>query len=75
MIETVLEMFSSDKPPFWFDWLPLAEWWYNTTSNSSTKLNPYEVVYGVARTKLQAYVPRLTSNQAKDDVLRTMEHI
>jgi len=26
-------------------WLPLAEWWYNTTFHSSIELTPYEVVY------------------------------
>jgi len=29
----------------WSKWLPLAEWWYNTTFHSSLELTPFEIVY------------------------------
>nr|DAD38797.1 TPA_asm: hypothetical protein HUJ06_013119 [Nelumbo nucifera] len=28
------------------NWLPLAEWWYNTIFHSSAQATPYEIVYG-----------------------------
>lgn len=34
------------NPNNWSVFLPLAEWWYNTTYHSSAKLTPYEIVYG-----------------------------
>ncbi|KAF5468680.1 hypothetical protein F2P56_012817 [Juglans regia] len=63
------------QPRFWFDWLTLVEWWYNSTPPTSTKLTPFEVVYGRPPTKLQAYIPGLTTNQAVDEVLRTRDQI
>ena len=35
-----------DSPQQWPKWLPLAEWWYNTTFHSAIQTTPYEVVYG-----------------------------
>ncbi|KAH1119730.1 hypothetical protein GYH30_048204 [Glycine max] len=35
-----------DSPQQWSKWLPLAEWWYNTTFHSAIQTTPYEVVYG-----------------------------
>lgn len=34
-----------DNVKDWSLWLPLAEWWYNTTFHSATGTTPYEVVY------------------------------
>lgn len=36
---------SGKKPKKWVRWLPLVEWWYNTSFHSSIKASPYEVVY------------------------------
>lgn len=33
-------------PRKWFEWLPLAEYWYNTTYHSSLERTPFEVIYG-----------------------------
>lgn len=30
----------------WYSWLSWAEFWYNTSSNASTGMTPFEVVYG-----------------------------
>ena len=35
-----------ETPKEWLDWLPLAEFWYNTNWHSATKVTPFEVVYG-----------------------------
>ncbi|KAF7112459.1 hypothetical protein RHSIM_RhsimUnG0227300 [Rhododendron simsii] len=37
---------TGDYPRQWAKWLPLAEWWYNTTYHSVTKTTPYFAVYG-----------------------------
>ena len=36
----------SQTPTDWCKWIPLAEWWYNTTFHSIIQMNPYEAVYG-----------------------------
>ena len=33
-------------PRQWFKWLPLAEYWYNTSFHSALQLSPFEVLYG-----------------------------
>jgi hypothetical protein len=45
-LETYLRCFSSEKLYQWAQWIPLVEWWYNTTYHGATKMRPYEVVYG-----------------------------
>lgn len=37
----------SQRPHKWVKWLPLAEWWYNSTYNSCIKRTPFEALYGV----------------------------
>ena len=38
--------FSSEKKNQWAQWLPLIEWWYNTSYHTPTCMTPFEVVYG-----------------------------
>ncbi|CAL0309700.1 unnamed protein product [Lupinus luteus] len=45
-LETYLRCMCSDSPQQWLQWLPLAEWWYNTTFYTSIQATPYEIVYG-----------------------------
>ncbi|WVZ14811.1 hypothetical protein V8G54_012377 [Vigna mungo] len=41
----------------WSKWLPLAEWWYNTTYHNSIKASPYEIVYGQTPRNHLPYLP------------------
>jgi hypothetical protein len=45
-LETYLRCDVHASPRKWYDWLPLAEHWYNTTFHSSLGRTPFEVVYG-----------------------------
>jgi hypothetical protein len=33
-------------PHKWSHWLPLAEFWYNTTFHSALGMSPFQVLYG-----------------------------
>jgi hypothetical protein len=45
-LEGYLHCFVSDKQTQWFKWLPLAEWWYNTSFHTATKMTPFMALYG-----------------------------
>jgi hypothetical protein len=44
-IETYLRCFVHACPSKWSQWLPIAEFWYNTNSHSSLDRSPFEVLY------------------------------
>lgn len=45
-LETFLRCLVSACLRKWLDWLPLAEYWYNTTFHSALGKTPFEVLYG-----------------------------
>jgi len=45
-LETFLRWLVHSCPTKWLDWLPLAEYWYNTTFHSALGKTPFEVLYG-----------------------------
>jgi hypothetical protein len=45
-LETYLRCYAGAKPKEWSNWLPMAEWWYNTNHHSSTGYTPFEALYG-----------------------------
>jgi hypothetical protein len=51
-LENYLRCFAQDSPKNWSYWLPWVEYCYNTSWHSSTKLTPFEVVYGVPPPRL-----------------------
>lgn len=46
-LEQYLRAMVGHKPKTWVKWLPLAEWWYNSSHHSAIKMSPYEALYGV----------------------------
>lgn len=59
----------SDLPQEWAKWLPLAEYWYNTTYHSAIKLTPYEVMYGQPP---PVHIPYMTGASLVDTVDRSL---
>lgn len=45
-LEGYLRCFVHSCPHKWKDWLPLAEFWYNTSYHSSLDKTPFEILYG-----------------------------
>jgi hypothetical protein len=45
-LEGYLGYYSPDKQHQRVKWIPLSKWWYNTTYHTSTKISPFEALYG-----------------------------
>lgn len=80
-VEGYLRCMCSDRPKEWVQWLPLAEWWYNTTYHSAIKLTPFEVLYGQKPPTHFPYIPHSSlvdtvdrSLQARESTIRLLKH-
>ncbi|GJU09211.1 retrotransposable element Tf2 [Tanacetum coccineum] len=45
-LECYLRCMCGEKPKEWTTWLPMVEYWYNTSYHTSIKTTPYQAVYG-----------------------------
>lgn len=70
-LECYLRYFSSDRPKDWVKWLPLAEYSYNTSVHTSTKVSPFEAVYGHSPPRLLPFEHESSIVQVVEDELRT----
>ncbi|XP_065621855.1 uncharacterized protein LOC136064253 [Quercus suber] len=64
-----------DRPTEWSDWLYLAEYWFNTNYHSTTKVTPYEAMYGFPPPCLLDYIPGTTQVATVDSLLQSRQHI
>ncbi len=69
-LENYLRCFTSKKKHQCVEWLPLAEWWYNTNYHVATKMTPCEAVYGQLPPSPTSYIPRCSKVQAVDQLLQ-----
>lgn len=51
-LEQYLRSMAFREPKKWADWLPTAEWWYNSAYHTSIKKSPFEALYGYTPHKL-----------------------
>lgn len=69
-LENYLRCMTGDRPKHWAKWLPLAEWWYNTTYHASTGITPYEALYGQPPPSWKHYIPGTSTIDAVDTTLQ-----
>jgi hypothetical protein len=74
-LERYLRCFASKKQHQWAQWLPLAEWWYKTSYHTTTRMTPFEVVYGQKPPSVLSYLPGTSKVQAVDQTLTVREDI
>lgn len=73
VLETYLRCMCCEDASSWSQWLPLAEWWYNTNFHSSIQTTPYEVVYGQPPPLHLPYLPGESTNLTVDRTLSARE--
>ena len=59
-----------EKPKEWLQWLPMAEFWYNTNFHTAIQTTPYEVMYGQSP---PVHVPYVPGDSRVEKVDRTMQ--
>jgi hypothetical protein len=74
-LEAYLRSFTGDCPRGWLKWLSLAEWAYNTSVHTSTKISPFEAVYGFPPPRLMPFEAGTTKVQAMEKELKSREFI
>jgi hypothetical protein len=74
-LETYLRYFALENQNQWAQWLPLAEWWCNTSYHKTTHMMPFEVVYGQNPPSVISYLPGVSMVQAVDQTLTIREAI
>lgn len=67
ILEDYLRCYVSENQTSWVEWLPLAEYHYNTAKHSGLQYSPFEVVYGRAPPKLLDYELGSTLVASVDD--------
>ncbi|KAK9070155.1 hypothetical protein SSX86_010555 [Deinandra increscens subsp. villosa] len=68
-LEGYLRCMCFGHPKEWCKWLPLAEYWYNTSYHSAIKCSPFEIVYGQAP---PLHLPFLSGESTNDTVDRSL---
>ncbi|KAM1946460.1 hypothetical protein ACFX13_001313 [Malus domestica] len=69
-LEHYLRCFVMNKPRDWIQWLPWAEWWYNTTFQSAIQLTPFQALYGYPPPTVSTYLPGASLVHLVDITLR-----
>jgi hypothetical protein len=73
IIVMYLHCLAGDRPRSWLQWLPWAEFCYNTSYESALRTMPFEVVYGRSPPSLVSYLPGTARVAAVDRKLRDRE--
>jgi len=68
-IAMYLRCATGDRPRAWLDWLPWAEYSYNTTFHSALRTTPFQVVYGRAPPALIPYMAGTARTDTVDTLL------
>ncbi|TYK03666.1 general transcription factor 3C polypeptide 3 isoform X1 [Cucumis melo var. makuwa] len=69
-VEAYLRCYCGERPKEWTNWLHWAEYWYNTTYNSSIDITPFQAVYGRLPPPLPYYGDMETPSSTLDQQLK-----
>lgn len=65
-LESYLRNMTFQEPRNWYSWLPLAEWWYNTTYHTAIQMTPFKALYGYTPPQVNEFsIPCNVSEEAR----------
>ena len=74
-LETYLRCFTSRRPASWIQWLPWAEFWYNSSYHSPIKTTPFFAVYGREPPKVLWYGDIPTPNANVEELIKDRNNV
>lgn len=74
-LEHYLRAFAANKPTTQVEWLPLAEFWFNTNFHVSIKMTPFEALYVYPPPRLFDYIPGTTKVDSVDVHLKSRQQL
>ena len=74
-LEHYLRCLSMQNPKEWARWLPMAEWWYNTTYQSAVQKTPFEILYNQEPPLHLPYLPGESSHKEVDRTMQRREEM
>ncbi len=74
-LEGYLCCFVSDKQTQWVKWLPLVEWWYNTSFHTATKMTPFMALYGYQPPSITSYLRENSKVQAVEHHIKHQQQV
>ena len=66
-LEGYLRCFVSNKEAQWVKWIPLIEWWYNTSFHTAAKMTPFMALYGYHPSSITSFLRGNSRVQAMED--------
>jgi hypothetical protein len=73
VIAMYLRCVTGDRPRAWVEWLPWAEYCYNTSFHTALRATPFEVVYGRPPPAILPYKPGTARTETVDALLRSRD--
>jgi len=63
------------KKTQWANWLPLAEWWYNTSFHTAAKMIPFMALYGYHPPSITSYLRENSKVQIVEDHIKHQQQV
>ncbi|KAL5842626.1 hypothetical protein ACOSQ3_013229 [Xanthoceras sorbifolium] len=75
ILEQYLRCYCHSEQGRWKEYIPWAEYWYNTTHHAAINMSPFEVIYGRTPPGLSTYEVGTATNDEIEKEMMTRDEI